>query len=125
MYLQKVTSRKNCVKKLVFAGILKVNAENSRIRIQDPDPDPYQVCGSTSLSADPDPAFHFKRIRNPDPAAVKSDEYRTFDHWSKDLPELHFELPTLHFELHGPIRLHFEPIKLILTQSVSGSSFFL
>jgi hypothetical protein len=37
MYLQKVTSRKNCVKKLVFAGILKVNDENSSIRIQDPD----------------------------------------------------------------------------------------
>jgi hypothetical protein len=41
MYLQKVTSRKNCVKKLVFAGILKVNGENGRIqdpgsRIQDP-----------------------------------------------------------------------------------------
>jgi hypothetical protein len=40
MYLQKVTSRKNCVKKLVFCGILKVNDENSRIQIQDPDPDP-------------------------------------------------------------------------------------
>jgi hypothetical protein len=41
MYLQKVTSRKNCVKKnSFFAGILKVNDENSRIRIQDPDPDP-------------------------------------------------------------------------------------
>jgi hypothetical protein len=39
MYLQKVISRKNCVKKLVFAGCLKVNDENSRIRIQDPDPD--------------------------------------------------------------------------------------
>jgi hypothetical protein len=39
MYLQKVTSRKNFeLKKLVFAGILKVNDENSRIRIQDPDP---------------------------------------------------------------------------------------
>ncbi len=33
MYLQKALSRKNCVKKLVFAGILKVNDENSRIRI--------------------------------------------------------------------------------------------
>jgi hypothetical protein len=39
-YLQKVTSRKNCVKKLVFAGILKVNDEKSRIRIQDPNLDP-------------------------------------------------------------------------------------
>jgi hypothetical protein len=38
MDLQKVTNSKNCVKKLVFAGILKVNDENSRIRIQDPDP---------------------------------------------------------------------------------------
>ncbi len=37
MYLQKVTSRKYCVKKLVFAGILKINDENSRIRIQDPE----------------------------------------------------------------------------------------
>ncbi len=33
MYLQKVISRKNCVKNLFFAGILKVNDENSRIRI--------------------------------------------------------------------------------------------
>jgi hypothetical protein len=40
MYLQKVISRKNCVKNLFFAGILKVNDENSRFRIQDPDPDP-------------------------------------------------------------------------------------
>ncbi len=40
MYLQKVISKKNCVKNLFFAGILKVNDENSRIRIQDPDPDP-------------------------------------------------------------------------------------
>jgi hypothetical protein len=39
MYLQKVISRKNCVKKLVFCWhLLKVNDENSRIRIQDPDP---------------------------------------------------------------------------------------
>jgi hypothetical protein len=37
MYLQKVKSRKNCVKKLVFCW-LKVNDENRRIRIQDPDP---------------------------------------------------------------------------------------
>jgi hypothetical protein len=37
MYLQKVTSRKNCVKKLVFCWHLD---ENSRIRFQDPDPDP-------------------------------------------------------------------------------------
>ncbi len=28
------------LKNLYFAGILKVNDENSRIRIQDPDPDP-------------------------------------------------------------------------------------
>ncbi len=28
------------LKKLVFCWILKVNDENSRIRIQDPDPDP-------------------------------------------------------------------------------------
>ncbi len=38
MYLQKVISRKNWVKNKLFAGILKVNDENSRIRIQDPDP---------------------------------------------------------------------------------------
>jgi hypothetical protein len=38
MYLEKVISRKNCVKNLYLAGILKVNGENSRIRIQDPDP---------------------------------------------------------------------------------------
>jgi hypothetical protein len=40
MYIKKVISRKNCVKNQFFAGILKVNDENSRIRIQDPDPDP-------------------------------------------------------------------------------------
>jgi hypothetical protein len=39
MYLQKVLSRKIVLKKFFFAGILKVNDENSRIRIQDPDPD--------------------------------------------------------------------------------------
>jgi hypothetical protein len=33
-----VISRKNCVKNNFFAGMLKVNDENSRIRIQDPDP---------------------------------------------------------------------------------------
>jgi hypothetical protein len=46
MYLQKVISRKNCVKNYFFAGILKVYDENSRILIQDPDPDP---------NPDPDP----------------------------------------------------------------------
>jgi hypothetical protein len=40
MYLQKVISRKNCVKNSFLAGILKVNDENSRIRIQYSDPDP-------------------------------------------------------------------------------------
>jgi hypothetical protein len=39
MYLQKVISRKNCVKNKFFDGILKVK-DDSRIRIQDPDPDP-------------------------------------------------------------------------------------
>jgi hypothetical protein len=40
MYLQKIISRKNVLTKLVFVGILKVNDENSKIRIQYPDPDP-------------------------------------------------------------------------------------
>jgi hypothetical protein len=40
MYLQKVISRKNGVKNYFFAGMLKVNDENIRIRIQDPDPYP-------------------------------------------------------------------------------------
>jgi hypothetical protein len=40
MYLQKVISRKNCGKNLFFAGILKVNDENSRIRDPNTDPDP-------------------------------------------------------------------------------------
>jgi hypothetical protein len=35
---QKRFSNKNCF----FVGILKVNDEKSRIRIQDPDPDPLQ-----------------------------------------------------------------------------------
>ncbi len=62
MYLQKVTSRKNCVRKLEFAGILKVNDKNSRIRIQDPDPGSgsgsgsiSQRHGSADLDPDPDP----------------------------------------------------------------------
>jgi hypothetical protein len=33
-----LASKSNKQKKCVFAGILKVNDENSRIRIQDPDP---------------------------------------------------------------------------------------
>jgi hypothetical protein len=37
MYIQKVISR-NFFFILVFVGILKVNDENSRMRIQDPDP---------------------------------------------------------------------------------------
>jgi hypothetical protein len=40
MYLQKDKSRKSCVNNYFFAGILKVNDENSSIRIQDPDPNP-------------------------------------------------------------------------------------
>jgi hypothetical protein len=54
MYLQKVTSRKNCVKNLFFAGILKVSDENSRIRNQDPDPAPDPLIQRHG-SADPDP----------------------------------------------------------------------
>jgi hypothetical protein len=40
MEFQKVISRKIVLKNKFFAGILKVNDENIRIRIQDPDPDP-------------------------------------------------------------------------------------
>ncbi len=40
MYRQKVTSKKNCVKKLVFCWHLEGQWQNSRMRIQDPDPDP-------------------------------------------------------------------------------------
>ncbi len=39
MYLQKIISIKT-LKNYFFVGILKVNDENSRIRIRDPDPDP-------------------------------------------------------------------------------------
>jgi hypothetical protein len=42
MYLKKVLSRKNCIKKIFFPGIFKVNAENRRILIKDPDSDPNQ-----------------------------------------------------------------------------------
>ncbi len=45
MYLQKVISRKICVKNEFFGGILEVN-DDSRIRIEDPDLDP---------NPDPDP----------------------------------------------------------------------
>jgi hypothetical protein len=57
MYLQKVISRKNCV---VFAGILKVSDENSRIRIQDPNPDPL-VRG---MDPDPDPPQNFMDLQH-------------------------------------------------------------
>jgi hypothetical protein len=42
MYLQKVTTRKSCVKKLrsFFAVILKVNDENIQDPDHDPNPDP-------------------------------------------------------------------------------------
>jgi hypothetical protein len=40
------------LKNYFFAGILKVNDENSRIRIPDPDPDPHS---QRHGSADPDP----------------------------------------------------------------------
>jgi hypothetical protein len=49
MYLQKVISRKNCVKNYFFAGILKVNDEiagsgsiSKKYGSADPDPDPPQ-----------------------------------------------------------------------------------
>jgi hypothetical protein len=99
MYLQKITSRKNCVKKLVFAGILKVNDENSRIRIQDPDPG----SGSGSISqrhgsADPDPDPHqMSWIRNTG----------ICDHWSTDLPGLYFEPHASTVSVQSPPRLHF------------------
>ncbi len=57
MYLQKVISRKNCIKNQFFAGILKVNDENSRIRIQNPDPGSGSESGSICQrhgSADPE-----------------------------------------------------------------------
>jgi hypothetical protein len=49
MYLQKVTSRKKCVKKLIFAGILKFNDENIRIRIRIYQSEAW-ICGSGSGS---------------------------------------------------------------------------
>ena len=57
MYLQKVKSRKNCVKNLFFAGILKVNDENSRIRIQNQDPDQNPDPSVRGLDPDPDPSI--------------------------------------------------------------------
>jgi hypothetical protein len=38
MYLQKVISRKTFLEICFLFGILKVDDENSRVRIQDPDP---------------------------------------------------------------------------------------
>jgi hypothetical protein len=59
MYLQKVISRKTFVKNLFFVGVLKVNDENSRIRIHPkiswiwntvpiyvPDPNTFAAFGS-------------------------------------------------------------------------------
>jgi hypothetical protein len=50
MYLQKVTIRKIVLKNLFFAGTLKVNDENSRIRIQDPGSGSGSESGSGSIS---------------------------------------------------------------------------
>ncbi len=47
MYLQKVTSRKNCVKNQFFACIMKVSDENSRIRIPIHQSGAW-ICGSGS-----------------------------------------------------------------------------
>jgi hypothetical protein len=59
-------SRKNFVTKLVFAGILKVNDENSRIRIQypdpNPDPDPLVRCMDSRIRIHPKISW----IRNTD-----------------------------------------------------------
>jgi hypothetical protein len=55
MYIQKVISRKVCVKNSFFGGILKVN-DDSRIRIQDPDPGSGSISqGHGSADPDPDP----------------------------------------------------------------------
>ncbi len=64
MYLLKVTSRKIGLKNLFFAGILKINDENTRIRIQDLDPDP----GPLVKGMDPRIRIHAKMssIRNTD-----------------------------------------------------------
>jgi hypothetical protein len=67
MYLQKVISRKNCVKNLFFAGILKVNDVNSRIRIQDPD-----------LNPDPDPL-----VRSMDPVPDPPQNVMDPEHWQR------------------------------------------
>jgi hypothetical protein len=70
MYLQKVIRRKNCVKKLVFADILKVNDENSRIRIQDPDP----VVRHGSADPDPDPPQNIMDAQHcPQPKLIYAD----------------------------------------------------
>ena len=61
MKLQKDISRKNFVKKLVFAGILKVNDENRRIRIQDPDPNPDPLV----RGMDPRIRIHPKNVMDP------------------------------------------------------------
>ena len=78
-------SRKNCVKKLVFCGILKVNDENSRVRIQYPYPDVQnpllfwkivllnQCCGSMTFwggSGSADPCLW---LMDPDPAIIVID----------------------------------------------------
>jgi hypothetical protein len=52
----KSNKQKNIVlKNKFFAGILKVNDENSRIRIQDPNPDPDQGPDPLVRGMDPDP----------------------------------------------------------------------
>jgi hypothetical protein len=72
MYLQKVISKKNCVKKLVFAGILKVNDENNRIRFQDSDPDPPQNV------MDPQPGSPGSLFLNPNSVLIGFDSSSSY-----------------------------------------------
>ena len=55
------------LKNLFFAGTLKVNDENSRIRTQDPDPNP-----------DPDPLVR-GMDPDPDPSIIKQNSKKTLD----------------------------------------------
>jgi hypothetical protein len=69
----------------------------------------FRNANTHHFNADPDPAFHFLRIRIPLLVKVMG----ICDHWSTDPPGLDFESLRLHCERPRHQRLNFEPQKLV------------
>jgi hypothetical protein len=57
--------------------------------------------------------FIFYFYVDPDLASLLIKVMRFSDHWTTDPPGLHLSLHASTSSVHGPLRLHFEPIKLL------------